>query len=122
MIFMQRAAELANTKTFDRLHAGSVKYHQSASLNAMKTPGKAAKCKICGKPNHTKDKCYFKGKKCNICDQEGHFAKNCKREQYKDSGVREIEKEVGVSSNKSFGSKFNNKKNDAYYNNLELTT
>ncbi|KAJ8929589.1 hypothetical protein NQ314_017696 [Rhamnusium bicolor] len=40
-------------------------------------------CGICGKRNHTKDKCFYKGYNCKVCGIKGHLAKMCRNSKYK---------------------------------------
>lgn len=49
---------------------------KGAGGNSQKT--KAPKyCKVCGKSNHEKDKCYFKNYTCKFCNIKGHLSSVC---------------------------------------------
>lgn len=44
-----------------------------------------ARCTVCGRRNHSRDKCYYRNLSCDVCHVQGHLAPMCNRKNTKNS-------------------------------------
>ncbi|XP_045469073.1 uncharacterized protein K02A2.6-like [Harmonia axyridis] len=49
------------------------------SSGTSTTSNQQNKCEVCGRRNHSKDKCFYRNCLCHICNKKGHLAPVCKQ-------------------------------------------
>ena len=74
---LPKARGLGPTNEVYQMKATSSKPSKSKT-NKEGNPQAEAKCKHCGKRNHSAEKCEFKHATCHKCNKQGHIAPVCK--------------------------------------------
>lgn len=95
-------------------HGRYSRAHGEESKSEVRNKKQDQRCVVCGKANHTKDKCFFKNSSCNICGKKAHLATVCPQKRH--NNYNQMKRHSNPKNKQYFVGESNGEQDGYFYN------